>query len=146
MSQMWDITFRHSALPGGEWQAPIGPVIQVSESIKTITTQTAGSASTITEIISVENYRIRIDGFIKTPPVNGVESKEFPIDQLKRLVNLAKAREAVEVVCEYLSYYGIRQMVLQSVSWKVEPGVPNSFSYAITAISDDAPELQILRF
>ncbi len=145
MSEMWSIEFRDASLPGGVWRPAVPPIIQVASETKTVTTRVAGSSRAVTEIIASENYRIRMDGFVKSPPENGIESNIFPEAQLKILANMSQAKRAMEVVCEYLAIYGIRNLVLQSVSYNVAPGVPHEFRYTITAISDEAPEIQILR-
>lgn len=146
MAQLWDITFRHESLPGGEWRPRIPPAIEVSQEIKTVTTAVAGATSPVIEIISAENYRIRMAGLVQTPPVDGIISREFPEAQFKRLVNLARAKTSIEVACTYLSFFGIRRIVLESVQWTLAPGQPHAFSYTIRAASDEAPELQILNF
>lgn len=145
MAQLFDITVRHSSLPGGSWS--LTPyTLDVSQPIQTITKKAAGSRTAITEIVGPENYTIRMEGLIRTAPVDGYESTSFPAEFLSRMANLARARAAVEVSCIYLSYFGIRQVVFRNFTWKVLPGRPQEFRYTIQAISDDAPELQILRF
>lgn len=146
MAQIFDLTLIHASLPNGRWRLPLPPNIELNQEIHTVTTKVAGSANMVTEIISAENYRIRIDGMVKTQPANGVISEDFPDFALKRFVNLARAKEAVQVECDYLSFFGIRQIVLQSFSWTVPAGRPQEFRYKMVAISDDAPELQILNF
>lgn len=132
-----------------EFVLPIPPIIQLSLSKNIVKTPLAGSDFTFKEIISANDYRINIKGFLKNN--SGVQvgnikmaANTYPIPELRELIALSRLNTSLRVVNDLFSYYNIELMVIEKISYPFVAGSVNYIPYEIQAISDENIELEFL--
>lgn len=135
------LTFRHPDLPGGSYRLPNEPTLTVSLAKTVSITPVAGRDFGVIELAAAKNYRINIEGV--TDPLDPDEDR-LPEEAIRALNNLARINASLEVESEVLSYFGIRNLVIENFSVNLVE-YANQVGYRFDTISDDPFELQLLR-
>lgn len=96
------------------------------------------TGGTVKEFICEDDHRVRIMGLILNPT-----SYDYPIEQVRDLLNNVRRGEAVEITGMYLNDLGICNLVFMNVDLKREKGETGCQAFEIEAISDEPVELNI---
>jgi len=117
------------------------PLVSISGQKKIITTAISGSKrrGSVKEIITIEDYEVRIRGFI----INDNDPDEYPQREVRQFRELYEINQAVSVDCLLLSLFNITQIVLKSFDMPEMEGYPGMQAYSISAISDEPFEFDL---
>jgi len=135
----------------GDFKFPIPPVIVVSCKKHVVQTPVAGRDFTVKEIISAEDYSVKINAFLKLPDKPAEEGQRFgqlddtlPLDMLKQLTDVYKEHKAQQVTCRLLNYvFGIRQLVLTDFTPQTDQYYAGAIAVQLSALSDQDFELEL---
>jgi hypothetical protein len=115
--------------------------ITVSGRNTVISTAVAGRDHVVNEIISFEQWSVKIQGFVVEQEEGGYSP--FPSNRLVQQVKLFRKGQAVKVECEYLRLFGIHYLVLTDVQYPDMAGTAGAFAYEFSALSDEPVELEL---
>ncbi len=116
-------------------------VITVSGRKNVITTAVAGKDFTVKEIISFEDWSIKIQGFVVEQDQGSFSP--FPSEKLTQQIKLFRRNQAVRVECEYLRLFDIHNLVLTDISFPDMAGTAGAFAYEFSALSDTPVDLEL---
>jgi hypothetical protein len=105
--------------------------IEVSLNNTIVKTAVQGRRGSVKEYVSAEDYRVRIEGSII-----GEAKDIYPVEQVKAFVQLIEHEGPIEVISEYLSLFGIFNLVLENHSFRTRQGYQNIEDFTLNYISD----------
>ncbi len=116
-----------------------GAKIDVTRKNTIVSTALAGRKGTVKEFIKAEDYNISISGqLINT---NSGKPTAYPVDQLRTLINLMQAEDAIEVSSAYLGFFDVSKVVLESFTINQDPKYLNVQPFNLKLISDEDADL-----
>lgn len=116
-----------------------GAKIDITRKNTIVSTALAGRKGTLKEFIKAEDYSIAISGqLINT--INGKLSA-YPVEQLRTLISLMQAEDAIEVSSAYLGFFDVTKVVLSSFTINQDPKYMNVQPFKLELISDDDVDL-----
>jgi hypothetical protein len=118
---------------------PPATLTDVSLARNVVTTQLAGAHGTIKELVSSEDYQVRMRGIADNPG-----SLDLPEDFLQSLAALAALKGAVPVTADLLVQFGITHLVVTSIAATSLEGRPNAVQFEVSALADASPEATIM--
>ena len=107
-------------------------IFDVSQRKNIVKTQVQGRNGTVKEYVSDGDYNISIRGVLASN-LNGVR----PEEDIETLANICQVPEQIEVISQFLEYFGISTIVIESFSFPSERGFDNIQPFVINAISDE---------
>lgn len=137
-------TPRYFALKIDKLTLPNEPLITVTGSKTIVKTQVAGGDFTVKEIIGRDDWKINIKGFavregaVRDLPNGGLVPEAFPEEWLRALVTLYNQNRALDCECQLFTYFNIRRLVIEDISFPAVAGAHGYFAYEINAMSDDS--------
>lgn len=116
-----------------------GAKIDVQLQNTIVSTALAGRRGTVKEFIKAEDYKIIISGQL----INTYLGKPtaYPVEQLRTLVSLMQAEDAIEVSSAYLGFFDVSKVVLRSFTMNQEPKYLNVQPFKLELLSDDDVDL-----
>lgn len=118
---------------------PPATVTDISLRRNIITTRIAGRNGTVKELISAEDYVIRVRGIATNP-----QSMDAPIEFINQIHNLLQLQASVPVVSQFLQAASISYLVIEQATVSEIQGTPNAVQFEISALADNAPEITLL--
>ncbi|CAA0253663.1 DUF6046 domain-containing protein [Tenacibaculum maritimum] len=113
---------------------PNEPLITFNGQKRIVQTSIVGSErrGTVKELISSNDYRIRIEGVC-------IEAgkKEYPQHQVEQLIALCEKPASLEFENELAEMFGIHKLAITSYAFDKMQGKPYSQKYVINAVSDE---------
>lgn len=129
------------------FKLPNAPLIQIQGRKTIVKTAVAGRDFSVKEIISADDYQLKIWGFaVKEFAQNDIFelfSEVFPSNYLSQLNNWYRKNTSLGVECELLRILGINRIVIQEISFPMVEGSLGLLPYEIKAMSDEAVEIDI---
>jgi len=120
-------------------------IIEVSMPRNVVKTPVQGRDSVVKEFISDNDFLINIRGIINN--TSRINQKVYPLDQVKTLVEICKAKRSVVVTSTFLNeVFGINDIVIEHPNIPQVEGLRNQQPFSISASSDvpiDLEELEI---
>lgn len=134
----------------GGFKLPVPPIVRI-EAVKTVVkTPVQGRKFTYKEIISTEDYKITIQGFVLgdtsgDPDLQGgyqakLSTSGYPLEILRKMNELFLRDEALPVICRLFTVFEIDGIVIERFAPILE-GFHNAFAYEIEGVSDTSFEL-----
>ena len=111
-------------------------LFEVSQRKNIVTTTVAGRSGTIKEYISDGDFDIKIRGSLSSKFTNS-----YPIEDVRKLKQILKIPQALEVACDFLQLFDIYNIVVTGYSIPQVEGYQNLQFFDIDAISDTPVEL-----
>lgn len=111
-------------------------LITVSMTKNVVKTAIQGRNGTFKEYVSDGDYSISIRGILTTN-----NAKQYPKADVQTLYDLLTAPEALEAQSDFLSLFGVKNLVVESFNLPQTEGFYNSQSFEITCSSDEPLEL-----
>lgn len=122
---------------GEELDLPHAPMVDVAAQKTIVSTPLTGRAGTVKELISLQDYRVTIRGFLIRP------DKRYPLAETRELNAWFKHNEALEVVSEILNELGIYNLVVESLDLPDPEEWMNFQAYTLSCLSDEPLELEL---
>lgn len=128
------------------WQFPLEPIIRLGGG-NVLAKRSVAKApisngirrrGTIKERWTEDDFSITIEGVFINPELN----LSFPESDIKKLYELASARESLSAKCALFEVFGISSIVVESFDFPFTKSKENQ-TYSIKALSDDDWELLI---
>lgn len=119
----------------GLW-LPNEPLVSVSGQNMIVKTQLTGVRGLVKELISTDDYAIKIEGLI----INE-SSDDYPEEYLRKIRTICEKPAAVEIDNRLLTLFDIHQVAIESYSFPGVAGDQNVQAYVITCSSDRPIEL-----
>lgn len=113
-------------------------LITVSQSKNIIKTAIQGRNGTIKEYIGEGDYRISIIGSIVSP-----EALVYPREDVDLLIRYCKVNQEFGVICDFLSLFGIENIVIEDYTVSEKLGSRNEVPFEIVAMSDLPIEFEL---
>lgn len=138
-------------IPAGTYETLEGDVIDfegitidsvllaVSQSKNIVKTPTVGKNGTVKEYISDGDYMISIGGVLV-----GERIDVYPEQEFANLVELLKAPVSIKVESEFLAFFGITEIAIESYDTPQTKGFRNMQLFNISALSDEPIELRTI--
>ena len=138
--------FQYDTLSGETIQIQNGIIIDtvlitVTQSKNIVKTPIQGRNGTVKEYISDGDFQIDISGSIVSQ-----NPEQYPETDVNEFIQILKSPVAIEIVSEYLNWFDIQSVVVESYNFPQIEGVRNVQQFNVTAISDTPVELQDLDF
>jgi Domain of unknown function (DUF6046) len=111
-------------------------IIEVSMTKNIDTVAVNGVDGTIKTYINDGDFDVRIRGMITSD-----NQTDYPLDAVKKLIELFKIRQSLKVVCEYLVLFGIYELAIMDYQLPQLEGTQNTQLFDISALSDKPIEL-----
>lgn len=147
-------------IPSGSYKDAAGKTIQfdgiridtaimsVSQSKNIVTTAINGRNGTVKEYVSDGDYYISISGLItgessesnRKFTVQNIGG-EYPENDVRKLVEICRVPESVEIISEFLDFFEIRRVVVTSFRLVQTPGLKSGQAFEMELLSDDSIEL-----
>ena len=108
-------------------------IIEINQAKNIVKTQRAGKNGTIKEYMGLGDYNINIKGFLVSEVAGA-----HPDQTTKEFHAFCKAPKEIKVSSNFLSYFDIYTIVVESFNVRQVEGMRNVFEYEITA-SDETP-------
>ncbi|GAB5524885.1 MAG: hypothetical protein Roseis2KO_27570 [Roseivirga sp.] len=123
------------------YQLPNEPVVTITGSKKIIRTALTGvnreeevqRRGTVKELISVNDYQIKITGRI----VDEDDPGRYPERIVTKIRNLFELRRALTINCKITDMLGITHIAVEKLSFPGDSGMENSQRYEISGFSDE---------
>ncbi len=134
-------------------------LMDISMSKNIVKTAIQGRDGTVKEYVSLGDYIINIQGnIIGVTEGNGIDSvgniitgnkignigNRYPVIDTKRLIQICKVGDSVEITSEFLQMFGISAMVITDFKFAQMQGSRNMQPFQITALSDTPINLEEL--
>lgn len=122
-------------------------LMDVSQSKNIVKTAIQGRDGTVKEYVSQGDYVISIQGnIVGVTNGNTVEDigNTYPIVDTKRIIEICKSPDSIEVTSEFLQMFGINRMVITDYKFAEKAGFRNIQPFQITALSDTPINLEEL--
>lgn len=132
--------FKYDTLEGETIEIKNGIVIDtvlmaVSQSKNIVTTPIQGRNGTVKEYISDGDYQIDINGMIVS------EGNKYPESEVNELIQILKSPVAISFISEFLNWFDIHDVVVESFDFPQTEGVRNAQQFTISCLSDTPVEL-----
>lgn len=119
-------------------------IVTINQEKNIVSTPMQGRDGTIKEYISDGDYTITIDAAVSNYNESDPEtSKSYPIEKIKTLIGFLKLKESFEVQSDFLTLFGIYNIVVKSYGM-VQETHSNRQSFQIQCLSDTPYEIKIL--
>jgi len=118
-------------------------LITITQTKNIVTTPIQGRNGTEKEYISDGDFQIEIEGKIVS------ESNNYPETDVNELIEICKAPVPIpsgSLISEYLNWFGIHSLVIESYSFPQTEGTRNEQEFSISAISDIPIEFETDEF
>lgn len=140
--------FSYDTLDGENIQIANGIIIDtviftVTQTKNIVKTPIQGRSGTVKEYISDGDYLIEISGAIVSP------DRTYPQSEVNELIQILKAPTAIpadSLISEYLNWFDIHSIVIESYDFPQTEGTRNQQEFRISAVSDIPVELEIDEF
>lgn len=113
-------------------------LLTVSQSKNIVKTAIQGRNGTIKEYIGEGDYQINILGSIVSP-----EALVYPREEVDLLIRYCKINREFGVICDFLSLFGIENIVIENYTVSEKLGSRNEVPFEIVAISDLPIEFEL---
>lgn len=152
--------FSNMEIPSGKYKTLDGKTIQfegiridavlfiVSQSKNIVTTAIQGQNGTVKEYVSDGDFSITVSGMIvgesnESGKVFTVADtpNNYPESDVRKLIEICKIPTSIEIVSEFLDFFEIRNVVIESFSFDQKQGDRRSQPFQIQMISDAPVEL-----
>lgn len=134
-----------------------GVKIEVQRNNTIVSTALVGRKGTVKEFIQAQDYKVTISGVLTNHSVyrdasaanvdnigaiteRAKNSKSYPIEQLRILINILESEESVECESILLEQYGISKLALASLYIKPSPHI-NTQPFKLQFLSDEDVDL-----
>ena len=118
-------------------------IITVTQTKNIVKTPIQGRNGTVKEYVSDGDYLIEISGAIVSP------DRTYPQTEVNELIQILKAPLAIpadSLISEYLNWFDIHSIVIESYDFPQTEGTRNQQEFRISAVSDIPVELEIDEF
>lgn len=152
--------FSNMEIPSGKYKTLDGQTVNfegirvdavlfvVSQSKNIVTTAVNGQNGTVKEYISDGDFMITATGMIvgessesgRTFSISG-NSAKYPETDVRRLIEILKCPQSIEIVSDYLDYFEIRDVVIESFSMEQQEGNRRAQQFTLQMMSDSPIEL-----
>ncbi len=140
--------FSYDTLDGENIQIANGIIIDtviftVTQTKNIVKTPIQGRNGTVKEYVSDGDYLIEISGAIVSP------DRTYPQTEVNELIQILKAPTAIpadSLISEYLNWFDIHSIVIESYDFPQTEGTRNQQEFRISAVSDIPVELEIDEF
>jgi hypothetical protein len=112
-------------------------LFQIGRSKNIVKTSVQGKNGTVKEYTSDGDFQISVNGAIVSENPN-----KYPAADVKKFIKLMSIPESIGVTSEFLSHFGITDVVVESYGMTQNSGFLNVQPFAITLLSDTPIELQ----
>ncbi|QKX04887.1 hypothetical protein HN014_08135 [Aquimarina sp. TRL1] len=112
---------------------PNEPLITINGQKRIVETVVTGSnrRGTVKELISADDYRIRIEGICFD------QKRQYPQKQVEEIISICEENRALPVKNDLLELFNVHSLVIKSYSFDKMQGQPHMQKYIINAISDE---------
>lgn len=121
----------------GGCQLPPTTLISVSRAKRIIKTEVAGRDGTVKELISQDDWKVQIKGFV----INEDHPYEYPEDEVAKIKELSDVPVSITIINDLCRYMGIHKVVLESIDLPAIEGFPGVQPFQIECSSDEPFEL-----
>jgi len=136
--------FNYESLEGEQISISNGIIIDtvifnVTQTKNIVKTPISGRNGTVKEYVSDGDFQIEISGAIVSP------GQTYPETEVNELIEILKAPIAIpsdSLISEYLNWFGIHSIVVESYDFPQTEGTRNQQEFRISAISDIPIELE----
>jgi hypothetical protein len=111
-------------------------IIEVSMTKNIDTVAVNGVDGTIKTYINDGDFDVRLRGMITSS-----NQDDYPLDDVRKLIELLKIRKSLKVTCEYLMLFGIYELAVMDYGFPQLEGTQNTQLFDISALSDKPIEL-----
>lgn len=147
-SNLQILPFSYDTLDGENIQISNGITIDtviftINQTKNIVKTPIQGRNGTVKEYISDGDFQIEISGAIVSP------GRTYPQTEVNELIEILKAPIAIpsdSLISEYLNWFGIHSIVIESYDFPQTEGTRNQQEFRISAVSDIPVELEIDEF
>jgi hypothetical protein len=105
-------------------------LMEINMSKTIIKTSISGRNGTIKEYINDGDYIINIQGRFS------LKTLTYPESSVNRLIKICQVPDAIPVTSDFLTMYGINEMVIEDFKLPQERGLRNEQSFELTCISE----------
>lgn len=116
--------------------------ITVTQNKNIVSTPVPAFKGTVKELISNNDYTIKITGAVMALDENGFGSDAYPEEGVEALVRMCEREGALTVASPFLSMFKIDSIVIKSFELKQAMGGSNRQEFTITALSDVKYEIK----
>lgn len=114
-------------------------LIEVGGTRHIVSTQVQGRDNSIKQFISNGDDAVTIRGVL-----SGMDQQTYPDFEMRKLMDIVKAEQAVTVTCPFLQdYFGISSLVVQYYDFPQKEGNPTLQMFDLKCLSDSPVQLQI---
>jgi hypothetical protein len=124
------------------FRLPIASIVSFRRDKIMGVTRINGGHGTVKEIYGFDDWQVSINGFL-IPDGSQPQGFKTPFEQEKELVKWDNLASSIEVFGKPFTVHKIKRLTIKSISFEPMRGKPNIRTFTITAISDDAIELNI---
>jgi len=125
-------------MSGEGWAVFQSAFCVVSQERNIIRTPIQGRNGTVKEYISDDDYQIEIIGAIVSP-----YRDVAPHEDLYNIVKLMQTQNEIVIVSDFISQFGISDVVINGGNFRQVPGMRNQIDFTIRLYSDDPTEIQL---
>lgn len=126
---------RFPSAGGGQGLSLQTVLVEVAQTKNIVKTAVQGRNGTQKEYVADGDYEISIRGAVVGP------DGSFPRNDVRTLIQLLQQPSAIEVVADYLRFFDIYSIVVESFRFFQQEGMENMQFFEITAASDEPIEL-----
>ncbi len=122
-------------------------LLEVSQPKNIITTSIQGRNGSVKEYISDGDFLITLTGGVIGETENGVIkdiNQFYPEVDVRRLANIVKVPDSIEIVSEFLEFFDIRDVVVTNHNFNQLEGTRDFQPFQISMLSDSPIELNEL--
>lgn len=123
-------------------------LLEVTPTKNVVKTAVSGRDGTVKQYISMGDYEIKATGIIvgqsdaSNAGFDVSYTNDVPEIEVRKLDAIFKIPEAIEIVSEFLDFYGISTVVIEAASFAQREGFRDSILFNFTLVSDSPIELK----
>ncbi|MES2730043.1 MAG: DUF6046 domain-containing protein [Pseudomonadota bacterium] len=144
-------TPRFFAMQLDEILLPNEPLISVTSAKNIVETVVAGGDYTVKEMIGAQDWKIKIQGYAvregnrDQAVATSLVPTDYPEEWLRRLILLYRRNRALAVTCQLMTYYNVKNLVINDIDFPAIAGASDYFAYQISASSDESSLAKLIR-
>jgi len=106
-------------------------LMEISMGKNIIKTSIQGRNGTIKEYVSDSDYMINVSGRLS------LKTSDYPESQVNRLIEICKVPDVIPVTSDFLTMFGINEVVIESYKIPQEKGFRNEQAFELSLLSND---------